>query len=1185
MGKLGYSSFTLTDITETIPVSLVLQTNLNTGLQTKNGSLYSPDFTKTGEELVITPSLFLGSTEIVVPIEGETGAIYYQITDEEEDGVEKNFFYNNTSSSDDIYVDEEGKLHYRKNLTSTIAIEAYINDYKNTEHGYTIEQVAASSPITVMLLEQGNNEYSIIISSADGREHFEENYSSPITLTATLYKGTTKITENIEYEWNKISEKDWKKTASSITIARADVSNVEAFQCDISLTDGSGLSFSAQKIIRDFTDGYTNQLVADGTLILTPKNTSVTLTNQVWYRTDIINNEENQTRFVYTWKLLTANNEEQSIENNLKVLTIDLNVSPFDTLRENFSILGMVEIDGKAFTANYADIKYQPVSYSVDVSPRSIFIPVNKEGSYQSDGFEAEVVFKLVDENKQFLTYDGASSSIEKDKYVSAIVQNEAGKWDYTLTISLTKNDKFFSATDSSKNISISYTYLGESFSETIQLIKNFAGADGAAGSPTYNIYLSNDYYLFAGGETAATAGQVAEFAINAYYGADSLHISKVVFENNNYTLNDMSLTVSNQDIGIEGLLLSYDAATQVFSLTTQGNGNFLTSPGSVKMVVSAEEQNFLVFFNYGINYNGNSYSLMPSENQIVYLLSQYKFNLSQVVLYSYYRAGGIGNNISYTDGYISYAIDGKNESVPTQGSTFSFDISKLNSTNSYVKFNLYKDSGKTQLLDTETIPVLTSYEGIEIGGENLIRWSKSLKTGAGKWSLESITTGKEGEFSTLIFNEGARCTTPKITRDDDWSSRNFVFSCLIKIEEIEGTFSFFFGGYEDVEPSDSNCYKEIATITQEGYESLSCDDNWENGKWMKVYKVFNYNSLPFEDYPYLALSFALEGEGNISIKQPKLEIGNIPTSWSASPYDVDYADIVGTNLSLANSYDIEIKESDPYLLFADEFIPTTKYTFSCAATEWNGDEEKTTFVCELVNDKDVGCLSFELNNNSQEKQSYTFSTPDEETNYHFHIYAASKEKTNTNGTLTITQAKIEKGNFATPFFITDDYVSSLIKELQEDVDSNTESIVIVQADGTELRQSIDAIEKTISTLNEKYVTVNDKEAIITAASSKAYSQIGENNIAYLKELAGYITIDANDATNPYIKIATKSSDNYFATKITNSQLGFYYNNEKNPVAYINKNMLGVNQAKFNETFSIGDLKVAITDSGVGFSW
>jgi hypothetical protein len=48
MGRLGYSSVTLTDLTETIPITLALETNQPKNIQTKIGSLYTPNFAEKG---------------------------------------------------------------------------------------------------------------------------------------------------------------------------------------------------------------------------------------------------------------------------------------------------------------------------------------------------------------------------------------------------------------------------------------------------------------------------------------------------------------------------------------------------------------------------------------------------------------------------------------------------------------------------------------------------------------------------------------------------------------------------------------------------------------------------------------------------------------------------------------------------------------------------------------------------------------------------------------------------------------------------------------------------------------------------------------------------------------------------------------------------------------------------------
>ena len=91
MGKLGYSTLTLTDLTETLPVSLVLESNLSRNIQTKIGNLYTPNFNEEGKELIITPSLFIGTEEISIPIknseEQDSNYIYYQTGELDENNL------------------------------------------------------------------------------------------------------------------------------------------------------------------------------------------------------------------------------------------------------------------------------------------------------------------------------------------------------------------------------------------------------------------------------------------------------------------------------------------------------------------------------------------------------------------------------------------------------------------------------------------------------------------------------------------------------------------------------------------------------------------------------------------------------------------------------------------------------------------------------------------------------------------------------------------------------------------------------------------------------------------------------------------------------------------------------------------------------------------------------------------
>ena len=326
MGKLGYSTLTLTDLTEAIPISLVLQSDQKQNIQIKIGDLFDPNFDKNeGEELIITPSLFLGSEKIDVPydINKGMGYIYYQTGEIDENGIEIKYFYDGIEK--EIYVDEKGRLHYGKNLTKNLTIEAYLFGFKNKENSEPRELISAQNSINILLLEQGLEKYTLSIQSEDKRDFFSEENNRDIKLIAQLWKGAEKIAENVKYVWDIVSDVDTEITeddyqtlpkvesqidfhheGAEFTIQREMISNIEIFQCSAILEDGSNHPpIIEQKTIRDFTDNYTNQLIASNSLILTPQNSSVTLTNQVWYQTKIINEDNTNTdRFVYEWFLL-----------------------------------------------------------------------------------------------------------------------------------------------------------------------------------------------------------------------------------------------------------------------------------------------------------------------------------------------------------------------------------------------------------------------------------------------------------------------------------------------------------------------------------------------------------------------------------------------------------------------------------------------------------------------------------------------------------------------------------------------------------------------------------------------------------------------------------------------------------------------------------------------------------------
>ena len=271
MSKLGYSSITLTDLTETLPVSLILENNLDNNVQIKIGNLYTPNF-KAGEGVIITPSLYLGQEDLEIENHPEfvnpnyngeirtSGFIYYKINQER--------YWYNSDISTEIYVDLQGRLHLQKNLNENITIEAFIDDFYNKEHNYIVELVQSTNPISLLFLEEGLDQIVASIECLDGREHFEDRNANNITMIPTLYQGTQILNYTIEngekifdsrftYSWSKISGEveESKKEQAIYIVERKEISNREYFTCTI-LDSLTGLTYVAAQFIQDFTDIY-----------------------------------------------------------------------------------------------------------------------------------------------------------------------------------------------------------------------------------------------------------------------------------------------------------------------------------------------------------------------------------------------------------------------------------------------------------------------------------------------------------------------------------------------------------------------------------------------------------------------------------------------------------------------------------------------------------------------------------------------------------------------------------------------------------------------------------------------------------------------------------------------------------------------------------------------------------------
>lgn len=1190
MGLLGYGSLTLTDLTDALPASLNLSSSLNSNIQVKEGTISTPDFTKGG--VIITPSLFLGGEE--VPSSKYVGKIVYTVNGE--DNVP------NAEDENGVFV----CYKIKKNLEANCSIGARIENFVSDENiKYT--SIYSLNPVNLILLEK-NAGYSAFIESA--REHFEEGDTNPIILTARLYSGINELSEGVSYQWTDSDGTDWG-TGKSIKVIRDKIGSMETFICE--MTNSYGTKFRVSKNLYDRTDAYQGAIISNGSTILTPRHTSITLTNQIWYKTSIVNGASAQANdFTYNWYCLNENgNFSDKDHGTERTFNIDLNHTHEDgTLvfpKENFVVYCETTIRKKVVVVSSLAIQYSPVNYSVSVSPVAVFIPTSSNGSYRgSTTFTKEITFQLLDDNKKplpFNTSDEAPSISDSEPFTSVGISSSDATWNFTISLtydpSADTSNKFKNM-DSSKDFSISYKYLGVPFEANFQCVKNIQGEDGEIGASGYTVSLSNEFWMLAGGEVSATPGQTTETDILVMEGAENLDVVKLKIGESEFDSTG-KLTVNNILVEKEGSVNKKLKFTSKQGLTTGGSLPIYITFKSLE----DKEITMVKTFRYEINYKGDAYSLLCEPSSLVYTPASKSFNSNSVVLSPVCYIGGVGDAtaMSSNNYTITAQVDNGTETVLSSLTYTTFD-----KTNQSITFRLYREKStapaREKLVDICTIPIIVSQEGLVIGGENLIPWTKKMPFENNKWeAVGNVTRGDSYGFTTLDFTgttstTNNHCFSPKFPAQDDFFGRQMTFSAEVYCADwsvLTGNQNFYFILRIAEDASKSYTMGGIrATTFTNGMVSDGIDAP-VNSKWFKVYSTFTYPSA-FENISNgnLYVSFGTDPRAAVRVKKLKLEQSNVPSAWSARDGDTSFEDVAGTNLCQNMSLRPIVSTDMPYIWLTQLLEDNRTYTLSIMKTSIEPQSNSSdTFLWQVVKVSDDGTFtpiqSYHFNSFSTQTQVQTFTTPTEDGVYGVVVYARNSiDKGDGSIILSLYYAKIEEGEVATSFVATEDYLMNVYNEMISNNDSTNQQFTIITANGEKIQTELNGTKNSIEELQKNYTgastQLNDLQDQLTMINNDLAPMLDENG--YLQQIQKRITFStSNSEASPFIKIETKAGSKAFATKITDEQIGFYQDNSDEAIAYLSSNTLMVNYAKFNKSFNIGNLKVSITESGVGFNW
>ena len=1145
---LASPSYTLINLTQALPVSLILESDYAQHIQTKLGNFYEPNFSES-TPLKIKPTLKVGQTAVdFTTLNGENssygGTLKYEI---ESSAFELPISIEKGNKNDKGFeVDNAGILSCTKNFPANVTFEAYITNF--TIQGVNYGTIQAMNPINFLLLEQGKDTAIATITST--REYFDDKNATDITLTASLAGSNS---TDLSYLWTKALNPNStiaNNKAQAITIQRSNIINQEIYSCEIT-NKTTGLTYSTSKIIYDFTDEYFCEISYDKPLLLTEKNTQVNLSVNVWdkYGNEI---DTKTTQLSYIWDTIPDKNSGDPIGTGQ---TFTLNTSNASIpQKQTFTVYCRVYLTDDSNNSRQIasdSVTFQYTSeYQVKVTPSTIFIPTTSNGEYNDNGSNSgpktySFNFKLLDTGGNPITFTSTSGNetrpsgqTNSDGTTITFGNSINGKWDFNATITFSQGNTDYLWSEKNKSVGartyeFTYVYMGQTFTEEINIIKSYAGKEGQSFSG-YTVDLSNSFHAFKGGEISADPNQnPVECIVTAYYGDEPCDIEEIRLGSTTGNIIYSSSNSSQTEIDRDNLFIlatktvvGQEGAVKL-TFTPGKSGQLLTEVKPVNLYVKilppeGERRTIVKTFSYVINYGGRSYYLDFNGNNTIAYNKSGTYTPSSLTVQALYR-DTTNAPMTYSNGIIIYR---KNNSsnwtlISKTGSGTISNYSNFQN----LQVRLYKstafngkavngtitsneiESNADYLLDSEVIPVLTSMEGYEIGGDNLIKWSKTFSSlDSSRWTLNSnVSIQSSLDFFEAVWNGTGPIYSPLIEYSSAYSNKDFCLSFDI---DRSGTLTIY------IVNSSTNISYQAAT-------NLIVDSG---SGYTRAYAIFK---LPSGINSNFKVQFS--GTSGLKIKKPKLEIGNIPSSWSASPYDIDYEDIVGANL-IAGGYLKRITTTAEELY--DELLPNTTYTLS-----WGSVEPAST------------TLSFSLNgsNYSQKTSPYTFNSGSSSTLF----WSASQDA-------TVKQIKLEKGSKVTDFIFTEDQLTSFFSNSSQGL----QSIIGTQGELiTDMSDLVDGLGKQISEQSGTLTLLNTK---VTDSFELLEQKINLNG--------------EYDGDQAIILTAQSFSSGKFELVLTNNRLAFLEGNKE--IAYMSNQELFITHARITESLRIGNIKFIPTTTG-----
>jgi hypothetical protein len=248
---VSIGQITIMDFNDAVTLTGYISSNHNKSIRYNGDSqTYLPDFTD--NNLVLTPSLFKAgsSTDLMV-----AGTNIKSVTWKRKSNLQ--------TGENDLSSGETVASSFPKALTvssqpfsATVFSVEYICTIVYTDPTTGLDLIYKNS-VTFNKVTDGNN-IAIAEISADPGFVFKNKVPSSTKLTAHLYRGATKDTTNLTYQWQKLVGATWtditSATSVDFTVNQSDVASIQQYRVIISDTVAADTHTSDPVSVMDFND-------------------------------------------------------------------------------------------------------------------------------------------------------------------------------------------------------------------------------------------------------------------------------------------------------------------------------------------------------------------------------------------------------------------------------------------------------------------------------------------------------------------------------------------------------------------------------------------------------------------------------------------------------------------------------------------------------------------------------------------------------------------------------------------------------------------------------------------------------------------------------------------------------------------------------------------------------------------